>query len=814
MALETTGWPSRLALIAVHLFATTTLQAGVVSMAAVDPNPRMLIQGTIPPNEEILSMALPASAGLAADGASQLVIQVQVSAPNDIDEAWVEFRLRDGNGRVAADIGHLYQPGLPQFPGTAICVNVEQVDDGRYMAFAVLHAPDDASAINAAVSLTIRVEAEYSNTVGRCVPGDIARLDLVLRHPPVVLLHGFTGDKQSFRFFDYPDGTTGLQQDPRWVSYRAFYHDESVGPIEITALTAIRDELLNPIRQMRRDENVAVTRAWVVAHSMGGVVMRQYIGQPGYARKTGDDINYGRGDVVGLITVATPHLGAYIANVLLDKLEGPTTGSIIKDLAKDVCLTCGALDDLRTDSEFIRHLNGTTYLNGTVPVHAIYGSGGDSFTLSDIIELSVPAIKYLAYALDALKVTSDQIFSARCTNDNLLAAATTIGQLMTPGSVSQLGPITHPINPQFAVHSTLPKEKQTDLLIRELLVGDISGDGCPGCPVWNPAGFPNNTFLPSAAFDQCVPTAPPPLVPPAPPSVGAVRILSPAPGSSVVPGSTIQVTVDVDPGITATSVGVLTSQFTSGNTASGPPWVVDVQVPLYALDTMEVRAVAVAGPTGGLYMATPVTLHIDLTGIDLTGIQVDGPLILTAVVRKRQIVVFGEYSDGIEREWTGASVLGYTVQDPSVLTVDAEGYITPYKLGTTIVTVDLGFLQTDLEIVVAGIPLDLRMTADGLRWPAQAEAFGYDVVVGDLGVLRSSGGDFTLAVTNCLADDLIGTDLRYAEVPDPGTAQFFLVRTSLMPGESRSYDEYENWPTTQQTESRDLEILFAWPTCI
>jgi len=94
-----------------------------------------------------------------------------------------------------------------------------------------------------------------------------------------------------------------------------------------------------------------------------------------------------------------------------------------------------------------------------------------------------------------------------------------------------------------------------------------------------------------------------------------------------------------------------------------------------------------------------------------------------------------------------------------------------------------------------------------LRWPASPGASSYDVVRGDLVLLRSSSGDFSTAVTGCLADDQAG--LTYNASVDPGSGQgfFYLVR----PGAclSGTYDT----TGSGQTASRDGGVTSAPTTC-
>ena len=80
----------------------------------------------------------------------------------------------------------------------------------------------------------------------------------------------------------------------------------------------------------------------------------------------------------------------------------------------------------------------------------------------------------------------------------------------------------------------------------------------------------------------------------------------------------------------------------------------------------------------------------------------------------------------------------------------------------------------------------------------------HEVVLGSLAVLRGSGGDFTAAVEECLADDVITTSLIHADPPDPEDV-FFLVRASGC----GTYDSNGSG----QIGSRDLEVDSSPAAC-
>lgn len=70
----------------------------------------------------------------------------------------------------------------------------------------------------------------------------------------------------------------------------------------------------------------------------------------------------------------------------------------------------------------------------------------------------------------------------------------------------------------------------------------------------------------------------------------------------------------------------------------------------------------------------------------------------------------------------------------------------------------------------------LEMQHAGMAWSPDPEAEAYDVVAGDLGELRRTGGNFTMATDACLANNHVGTTLLFGADPTPGPSQWFLVR--------------------------------------
>ncbi len=95
-----------------------------------------------------------------------------------------------------------------------------------------------------------------------------------------------------------------------------------------------------------------------------------------------------------------------------------------------------------------------------------------------------------------------------------------------------------------------------------------------------------------------------------------------------------------------------------------------------------------------------------------------------------------------------------------------------------------------------------------IGWSPLVVATSYDVVLGDLQLLRATGGDFTTSLADCLEND--GGDARATHAFDPPEGQrfYYLVRGSVA-GQAGTYDS----GGLGQAAPRDSEIRSAAAAC-
>jgi subtilisin-like proprotein convertase family protein len=109
--------------------------------------------------------------------------------------------------------------------------------------------------------------------------------------------------------------------------------------------------------------------------------------------------------------------------------------------------------------------------------------------------------------------------------------------------------------------------------------------------------------------------------------------------------------------------------------------------------------------------------------------------------------------------------------------------------------------DVDLSGVEPPMAVELTVTRTQLEWTSAPDAIGYDVVVGDLGALRSGEGDLTQAVDGCLENDFAASPLPNTDDPAPGEGQWILVR-GVTAVEALTYETFAG----SQVGLRDEEI--------
>ncbi len=117
------------------------------------------------------------------------------------------------------------------------------------------------------------------------------------------------------------------------------------------------------------------------------------------------------------------------------------------------------------------------------------------------------------------------------------------------------------------------------------------------------------------------------------------------------------------------------------------------------------------------------------------------------------------------------------------------------------------------SVVVTTLPgavSGLRIFANGrtLQWSQEPIGTAYDVVRGNLGLLRASHGDFTTSLLACAANDSPTTQADSPDTPSGGAGFYYLVR-AVRGAQSGTYDE----TGAGQAGPRDAKIAASSVAC-
>lgn len=375
---------------------------GLAELAFFDANPRYTSGIFLPRPDYTTASVRPLTtdawmnaarrpAGVAADGASLLLVSVRLDSADN--SAPVVLRVDAGDlpsgGLFTIDDQRLVDSsaaggGIDALPDGPAELEVDSVlVDGERWAFALYRAARDYDGDTPLMSrergLTLSVSQDE-------VLLNAAPLRLV--RPLVIFLHGTGGDTSNWDHFplwrdsaneltDFGGGSLPFYTDRvsfQWISL-------SAGHLADNGATLV-PQLGRSVDRWKTRLGIAATQADVVTHSYGGPSARQAAQtQPDPDPLTVADqsnfrsaTNWGHGLIRKLITLAATHRGSALTNhtAYLNKLR---TGALRTDLCIDgFDIGAGALADQLAMSPAVRALRETR-----VAGHAVIGSGNVQF---------------------------------------------------------------------------------------------------------------------------------------------------------------------------------------------------------------------------------------------------------------------------------------------------------------------------------------------------------------------------------------------------------------------------------------------------
>jgi pimeloyl-ACP methyl ester carboxylesterase len=319
----------------------------IVAPTLIDPIADNLASGSgLVSNRAQLAAATHVVAGIAADGAAQIL--VRAPAANTGDQ--VQLTLFDENGPSSDGVGAGYLTALPangedtRTSGGVITVTAVYGGNGTAMAFAVYHAPSDFVRTGNTTDIESKIR---SVTIGIAdtTAGTTVTQPVSIVRPPVILVHGLWGEPSDFSGADggvlgalnssglftvsfgrYDNAGMGIS------SSNPIYYNPAATPLGAsgnalgfqfgahTILPQIVDfidaykAIALTLAAGPNSGAIAAVQADIVGHSMGGNVTRALPQLAEYATQN----TYNTGYVHKLITIDTPHTGAKLASAILD----------------------------------------------------------------------------------------------------------------------------------------------------------------------------------------------------------------------------------------------------------------------------------------------------------------------------------------------------------------------------------------------------------------------------------------------------------------------------------------------------------------
>lgn len=664
-------------------------------LEVVDPNPfnsgnpsLISSSGRLVVDPELLAVGGRPVRGASCDGVTLLLLRTTLP-----ESGTVRFHLLDGLTPVDGGLG---APGSSAFLDE-VTVPTTLTSQG-YMACAVYRVPRDFNrgGDEAAPERLLRLGAEFTGPTGDTASSEAP---LTLVRPPLVLMHGLWSSAATWTF--------PLVSDDRFQVTLADY--------EPTNASFFSTNLLVPYHWSRialnrhRLDGLAGVQVDYVGHSMGGILARNFAGFPSfYARAD----NFNQGDLHKLLTLNTPHAGSPVANAILllqDSLSLETNALLIllaHSLGHPIHL--GAIEDLATGSNAIQAIPPTR-----VPSHALVGTGG-----SDALTL-IPGPLGAFYRVIAFFSDFESPLQG-LQHDGIV------------GRLSQEGGIRSSAQSVFgdlhSIHTFVTSSTSYSSRIAELLDETVVGPRFSEFPA--PSALP---FLPPEFAPRLKRRM----------GAGTLTIVSPSNGTVFAAGDTLNVVVDAPVGVERLLV------IGRGCAAEG-----SLLSPTIALATpgdwlgeFQIMAVGVDG-SGNVVQSEAV----DLTAVapaSLTGVRiVSGDMLLMGVSESRQLIVLGEFSDGVTRDISNpSSGTEYLSSEPQVASVDGLGTVTAYGESvlrhkpfarTTLIARNQGLQDsvtvTVVPAIIKAVPVRLMATRDG-RLPLGVGARA------SIAVLSSSGFD-------------------------------------------------------------------------
>jgi len=688
------------------------------AMEIIDPRGDLQAQSLIDGNGQVLpapdarlvTLGKPVQA-VAADGATQVVLRSSVPGPGKATFALTAGGAKDGSVSPAN--------GAPSF-GSSTTVDAQLIN-GSWFAIALYRSPPDFNrgGDEASASRDAALTMTFVPTSGT---GFVQNATIRVVRPPVIVVPDVFSDCLSWQAHG------GLMDpnpaaDPRDSVQHPFtvtcadYQATSTKSLRVNQNANAIATAIDQALDAQRTTGVAATRTDVVAHGMGGILARRYIDDPSFL---GTD-NFNAGKINRLITMDTPHLGSRMADEIVQfrdftKDQFPDIWATIRDgfLAPDGVNIDNdnsdvAIDEIGTASLTINTVGQPTRLPRSTFFHTMVSTGGRAVSRDDGLNLLPAGVQSLYSLMEEfdpntvfLPLPEQQqnlIFGTQslifCTDDQATGAD---DHDLFATQAEQQGGLADPFTSSFLVSTAAPHsghfnvqqdKAHTDRLVALLNSSVTGGLFAPAMPP--PEAVPRNNGCPLPSF------TPPARLAAAALAQHNIAITSPAPGTTVNPGSTISVVINTGG---AQPRAILIASAGGVVRLEAPPFVASFTIPSAAAGSLPLHAIAFFGQ-GEVAVAQPVNLNVNVNA-SLTAIEVlNGNVVLQRPGRTQQMRVIGTFSDGVQRDITRLTGTKYAASSLTpIASVSATGLISALGPGNATIAVSNGSLITSINAKV------------------------------------------------------------------------------------------------------------------
>lgn len=612
----------------------------LTAMELLDPAELVLSNGSIDTDPTRLATRGTKASAIAADGVSRMLVRATLPSAGS-----AVFSLEEGaNGN-----GSFALPGSDAFAASVSTSTVEV--NGQHLAFAVFRSPenfDDGSSAGVG-RRDLTVKLEFSSTQDNFE----SQRGFSLTRPPVLLVHGLWSNAGTWTF--------PLATDPRYFIFTGDYQATNDRPFATNLLRP--RQFIRNIRTLLQNNKEIAVQVDYAGHSMGGILGRNHINSQFYRTRE----NYFEGDVNRFVTLNTPHLGSPLGNLSVAIMSVPVLGDLFISAVSAVIgdPSNGAVADLSVGGAAILSIGATD-----IPGHAMVGTGG-----SDVLTL-VPGWIGAFYRVVKFFAPLGDVFQS-LQHDGIV------------GRLSQEGGIVSSAQSIFgglgSIHTSATRDGNYSTRLAQLLAL------APTDPQFAP--FPatisalNGPVLPSGLGGSLG-------------VLGALSISSPANGSNVAAGSTVNFVVD-DPTGTLTRAAIVGPGVFEVDEA--PPFSISVVIPPDAIGPITLYALG-ANAADEYFTSPPLTLNVTTTATLQSVRIVPQNVVFTNLGESMQVNVLGTYSNGQVRDITRLPGLIYQSSIPSIASVSSSGLVTPLARGTSTLIARIGQRQDSVSIDVLDGP--------------------------------------------------------------------------------------------------------------